>query len=293
MLKHVHKALLQAEVITLKSNLLFNVTITTGDAISMEIHDDIGGSWFHVKASRFNDLETQFDRYQCARRHYSNLAPEPVTLVRIDGWSIMATRSIDHRCLIAQDLGVYSPRKQLIQDLIGFFSAARKLANDNGTLYGHDSLLNELNSYFTKTRDSSSKVSGFLDTLNAGDLSSIPAIPQHGDFVLNNLGMTHGRLVVFDWEDYGELMLAGFDIFMLCMSVSGMNGASAMAIAQTEYPDAAPWAFAVPACAVSELPYDTFRKMVPLYLTAFSYLKRNYGQEIRQRVNCILDDILS
>lgn len=159
-------------------------------------------------------------------------------------------------------------------------------------LDSHRSLLDALVSYFTKTTDPPKKVLKFLNALDIDDLREIPAIPQHGDFVLNNLGKTDGRLVIFDWEDYGELKLTGFDIFMLSMSIAGMSAPSAIAIAQTANPQSTPWAFAEPACETSGLPYGTFRKMIPLYLIAFRYLKRNYGLEIRERMNDLLDNVL-
>jgi hypothetical protein len=285
----VQEALSRAGVLTPQSRLTCNITITTGDAISMEVLDDISGKWYHVKASRFTNLGTHFERYKLGRQHYPSLAPEPITHVHIDGWSIMATYSIDHRCVVAQDLGGNSPSNLLVQDLVSYFSAARLLANEDAALDYQHHLLKELHSYFTATTPPPQKILKFLKT---DDLIPIPTIPQHGDFVLNNLGDAHGRLVIFDWEDYGELMLAGFDIFMLSMSVAGMNASSAITIAQTTHPNATPWAFAEPACVAIGLSYDSFRKMVPLYLVAFRYLKRNYGLEIRERVDVMLNNIL-
>jgi thiamine kinase-like enzyme len=47
------------------------------------------------------------------------------------------------------------------------------------------------------------------------ELRELPEVPQHGDFVHNNLGRARDTLYVFDWEDYGKVCLPGFDLAML------------------------------------------------------------------------------
>ena len=51
-------------------------------------------------------------------------------------------------------------------------------------------------------------------------LQTLPPLPQHGDLVLNNLGLRPDRgLVVFDWEDYAATSLPGLDLFTLENSI--------------------------------------------------------------------------
>jgi hypothetical protein len=45
-----------------------------------------------------------------------------------------------------------------------------------------------------------------------------PAVPQHCDFAKNNIGRTKDGFVIFDWEDYGAVNLAGFDVAVLLSS---------------------------------------------------------------------------
>jgi hypothetical protein len=152
--------------------------------------------------------------------------------------------------------------------------------------------MGEARSFLAASVELSPGVLAFLNALDPTDWADIPYVPQHGDFVLNNLGCSEGRLVVFDWEDYGATGLVGFDIFLISLSVTGMSAASVRRIQEVVDPAGHPWAFAVEACRASGLDYPTFRRAIPMYLLVFRYLKRNYGQEIALRVDDILRQIL-
>jgi len=248
--------------------------------------------WYHVKASRYEDLTEQFEGYCLARARFQTRTPEPLAHVHLSGWSLLIARATDHRTVCAGDLAGAPESSRLGRDLIDFFAVAKAHATTDGKEQSHEAFMSEVRTYLSAHPDINPKVLASLASIDRSLLAAIPHIPQHGDFVLNNLGRARGRLLVFDWEDYDATRLAGFDIFMMSLSVAGMNEPSARMIQQTEHPSNQPWSFAQNACAASGLAYPTFRAAVPIYLLTFRYLKRNYGLEIGQRIDEILSRIL-
>lgn len=256
--------------------------------MSLEVGDP-GKAWYHVKVSRDVDLGEQFDRYCLARSRFQTRTPEPLAHVRLGGWSILMAQATDHRTVCARDLAGAPASSRLGRDLLDFFVVARTHASADSKEQSHEAFMREVKKYLSAYPGINPKVLSALATIDRSLLADIPPIPQHGDFVLNNVGSARGRLLVFDWEDYGATRLAGFDICLMSLSVAGMNASSARMIQQTEDPSGHPWSFAQDACAASGLAYHTFRAAVPIYLLAFRYLKKNYGLEICR----IIDDILS
>ncbi len=51
---------------------------------------------------------------------------------------------------------------------------------------------------------------GYLDAALDAQICGLPDQPQHGDLVINNMGLGASGLVNFDWEDFGRLNLLAF-----------------------------------------------------------------------------------
>ena len=125
------------------------------------------------------------------------------------------------------------------------------------------------------------------------DLASLQPVTQHGDFVLNNLAITDKHLVIFDWEDYGKIILPGLDICTLAMSALEGNLAIMRALAHESQPslDAGIDAFLRKACTLSGIEFNLFRRLVPLHMLTFLYMKRNYGEPVKQRISHLLQQV--
>lgn len=48
--------------------------------------------------------------------------------------------------------------------------------------------------------------------------TSLPRLPQHGDFYFDNILIDGERISVVDWEDFGEIFLPGYDLFCLLLN---------------------------------------------------------------------------
>lgn len=291
MLSLVREALIGAGLVAPNAKLLFNVTVSRGEAISIDVCDPRRG-WYHVQASCYYDLSSRFDSCRLAHTRFPKLTPETFTHVRQGDWSILIARACEHRAMCPDDLAGTPASAPLVRDLIDFFATARAHAVAESASLSHDTLMREVRSYFLAAPQTSVKVLGFLQHLDRSAWADIPYVPQHGDFVLNNLGCAGGHLLVFDWEDYGATGLAGFDICLISLSVAGMTAEAAMLIQHTEKPMGCPWSFAQQACSASGLDYQTYRNTIPVYLLVFRYLKRTYGLEIGRRIDDILSRLL-
>lgn len=291
MLNFVRQALTGSGLVAAGSRLMFNVTVSKGDVISIDVGVP-AGDWYHVQVCCHYDLGTRFASDRLARQRFQERAPEPLAHVRHGDWSMLIANACEHRSVAASDLAGRPGATMLGRDLIGFFATARNHALVENAGDTHDPFMCEARAFLVSSPELSAGVLAFLDTLGPSDWADIPYIPQHGDFVLNNLGCSNGRLVVFDWEDYGATGLAGVDICLVSLSVAGMSAASVRGMQEVTDPSGHPWAFAAEACRASGLDYATFRRAIPLYLLAFRYLKRNYGREIARRVDDVLHQIL-
>ncbi len=280
-----------AGVVGADAEIEFNVTVSTGDTITMDACE-AGKNWYHLKLSRFSDLQPQFENYRIAHSRFPSMAPEALAYRKVSGWSILMCRSIYHKALRVADLDESSRSTRLGNELVGFFEQARMHSQMDDQGSSHAGLFRDLRTYFFKTNQIDSRVLEYLEQSDQTIWRNSLYIPQHGDFVLNNLGVADGNLAVFDWEDYGATGLVGFDICMLCMSLGGMCAETAIALHQSESPAGKRWAIAERACAASGLPYTVFRRGVPTYLIIFRYLKRNYGSAIRQKIDDILKQLL-
>lgn len=254
---------------------------------------DGSGNWFHVKACRAASLGEEFDRFRLARERFQAFTAEPVAHTCLAGWSILIARAVDHTPVQAADLADSGkPASSLMRKLIDFFAAAHSSAKADVARQENETFMREVVAFFSASPEVSVQVRDFARNLDPALWSDLPCISQHGDLVLNNLARASDRLVIFDWEDYGATALAGLDICLLSVSLLGMNAAGAKVIQQTDDPSGRAWEFAYEACAVSGLAYPTFRTLIPVYLLAFRYLKRNYGVEIRARMDDMLVDVL-
>jgi hypothetical protein len=292
MLSLLRSALIEAGILGHDAHLDYNVTFSTGHGIVIDLCDS-GRTWYHAKLSRVIDFGSEFDNCRLAHRRFQRLTPRPLAHVRAQDWSILVAESVDHTAVRPVDLADGTGATSTARDLASFFATGRAQALPHDQAPTHDSLLRELRAYFFDSVRADPHILRLLDETAAAGLAHIPYIPQHGDFTLNNLGRTKNGLIIFDWEDYGAVGLAGLDICLLALSAGGLTADAARALQTRENPLQHASTLVGRSCDASDLPRQTFRNLVPFYLLVFRFLKRNYGPVVRQRIDDILHRILT
>jgi len=175
---------------------------------------------------------------------------------------------------------------RLVTQVVSFFANSARCSQSAETS-SHRTLVRGIRE---RSTDQHSRV--ILDEWAAAQvLDDLPSIPQHGDFTVNNLGVSDKGLVVFDWEDYGKVGLPGFDVCMLIASDLRLQPNRLRALVRGEMQCPGYATLIAKACPLIGLTPELFLRLVPLYLVVFLDLKRDYGQSIRVAVKQLIDGL--
>lgn len=123
----------------------------------------------------------------------------------------------------------------------------------------------------------------------------LPAVPQHCDFTYVNCSVTPaGRLVVFDWEDYGLIRYPGFDLATFvcshCHHGAGLDrlvGSPQVLLAEVARELGGDFLAAV------DLDDATFVRLFPGYVGTFLALKQDgFGATVNARMRGLWQGIM-
>ena len=289
MLKVVADVLVELGLHQPQSHLAYHVNITSGESLAVSVFAS-KQQFFQVKASEFSDLRGQYERYCRASHDFPSFVPRPLGYRARDGWSIMVSEGVQHTPVHAG--GSRSGRKiesTLFDPALKFFKVGAQHAAPNAP-GSHGELFGELARHFHATPFADIAARAIQSARSLG-ADSWGRLPQHGDFVINNLGHSSRGLVVFDWEDYGQIELPGFDIFTLVLSLLPDSADGLRSVMGSSVADRHLDFFIDRACSLQGIDRSVFGRLIPLYLVVFLYLKRNYGVAIRERIGDLLRQI--
>lgn len=266
------------------------INVTTGEAMSISAFAGKDG-FLQIKASEFVNLEREYQCYQRAWTDFPGFVPRPLGYAIREQWHIMVSTGVRHSSFPASLLRNFGRQEpQPVSDLLRFFEATHRYELPPGNS-PHGALVSDLASFFEPTRYAALAMRWVAYSQLHG-LELMPQSPQHGDFVLNNLASSGGRLVVFDWEDYGNVNLGGLDLATLCISVWGEDPTMVRTLMDVRVKLNAPMdLFVRKACGLAGIEFDVFRRQIPLYVLTFLYLKRNYGEAVQLRFGQLLEQL--
>lgn len=262
----------------------YNVTAVSADVMNIGAHTR--DAFFHVKVKKSGVLPAEYANYCSAWRSFPRYVPEPLGCYAKHGREIIVFRGVRHRPVrvgsIARD------QHRVAGKIIGFLKASAQGATVGHPGAAHRAFLRALQE---RTADPIS--SGILGTwTGAPRLDDLPHIIQHGDFVVNNLGLAGSGLVVFDWEDFGRVSFPGLDLCTLLASDTRFNAERLRDLIRGDTRAAPRYSDLLhEACAVLGLTPKFFRQLIPLYLVIFLDLKRDYGAAIRDLLGQTLSEL--
>lgn len=237
-----------------------------------------------VKFNELTSLGTEATRCAAACRRLPDLAPRFVGHARRGSLEVLATQAVEFRSLTSGMACSGRDGAALRSGLEQYFGVMRQGGQEARAAGEGYAWFADMCAYFEANSIHPDAVAG-LNGLRA-TLERLPALPQHGDLVLNNLGLRPDlRLVIFDWEDFGAVTLPGLDLFTLETSLRQ---------------DLAQQSFAQPAtmaaraldldrmCRALGLARDMYEDLRTGYALTFRYLKRHYSPEIRARLDSII-----
>ena len=221
-----------------------------------------------VEAERLGSSYARFPQHTPALVGYAHRAP----------LEVLATRAVTFSALTGRMMLARSKRGAVCAGLENLFCRMRDVQPQLGNAQRRHGWFDGMREYFGAAPHGSAAGLGLRQLGEA--LDTLAPLAQHGDLVLNNLGLRPDkRLVVFDWEDYGAVELPGLDLFTLENSIDRDLGAHAA----RQTLDLACL------CGALGLPLQRYESLRLGYALTFRFLKRNYNQEVRSRLDAVID----
>lgn len=234
-----------------------------------------------VKFTNLVDLASEAARCRQSHERFPQHTAQFLGYAKQHSLNVLATRAVNfHPVSGLMMLGAKSA-DQVHAGLEGLFRRMSTCTADSGDHKHENTWFEDLRKYFDGHALQPAVGMG-LQRLGQA-LQTLPPIPQHGDLVLNNLGLRPDReLVVFDWEDYDAVALPGLDLFTLDYSIrQDLNPrlVSELSTVSTRALDIGRLAAAL------GLSRQLYEELKLSYALVFRYLKRNYNAEVRARLD--------
>lgn len=258
------------------------IYLSHGSAHSALVRQE-GSSDVFIKFTSLLSLANEAERCALSSRRFPDHTATFIGHAIAPPLEVLVSRAVEFRPINGRGIHGARDRRALTSELEALFRAMR----DGGA---HPARLSDSHAWFAPFRAYCDAHLRHLDTEIAvstleQSLAQLPEVPQHGDLVLNNLGVRSAhRLVVFDWEDYGAVSLAGLDLFTLETSLgndldrpstrSGTSGVQE--VLDTDR-----------LCRALGLDRGLYERLKPAYALVFRYLKRNYGPDVRSRFDVL------
>ena len=176
------------------------------------------GDFYLVKVGLLTRLDREYRGLTAAHRAMPSNVPEPIRLATYRNYQVFVTRGIHHKPLFpfhgAADAEIFR------EGISSYIATCGRAFRQSGTPVSLDRLKEALRlaSDIVQWR----AWEGYFERVLAIAQRLSPTL-QHGDFAVNNIGRCNGHLVFFDWEDFGEIDLPGFDLAILLLSINGFS----------------------------------------------------------------------
>lgn len=248
-----------------------NIQLFSGDA-----------KFFHIKIGDGYPLAKEFEAINQAWRLYPEFAPKPISLIEIDGINISILEGVKHEAVTTADLR--SVPSGIFDGIRSFFAQTRTAIHTSNTDARRNQVLSETIERF-KNQPFGKHLERLLENENPEFLLALPRVAQHGDFAGANLGQRDGKLKCFDWEDFGYVDFAGFD---LCILIMWMCGFSADVLEKNLH-GAEPTAEKKLLRSYAEtfgLDQNSLRRLLPIFAGIFLHMKYefDYGPNIKSKI---------
>jgi hypothetical protein len=263
----------------------YNITLIKEESLTLAAFTR-NDSFFHVRLKKSGALPGEYENFCNAWQLFPRHAPEPLGRHFKDDWEVLVVRGVRHRPVSVGSIAADKP--VLVPELVAFFEAASIGAKVAPPVASHQAYLRQL-----RERTTDPICAAILQEWIATErLPDLPHIGQHGDFVLNNLGLTGSGMAVFDWEDFGRIAFPGLDLCTMLASDMNLNAHRLRAMIAGNDPLPVAYARLLDmSCPALGLTPGLFRQLMPLYLVIFADLKRDYGEAVFQVFTKLVHDV--
>ncbi len=263
----------------------YNITAVSGHVGNTGAITRSGAS-SHIKVKECGSYPTEYENYCKAWQSFPWHVPEPLERYFMNGREVIVIRGVPHRPVSMGSIA--ADRHGLVRKIIGLLDASSTGARMAAPVEPHRAFLHPVQKRTTDPT-CAAIVEDWIETERP---DALPHIWQHGDFVINNLGLTDPGLVVFDWEEFGRTAFPGLDLCTLLAFDAAFNADTSWAIVRgarhgkhryAELPE--------DGCPVIGLAPELFRQFIQIYPVIFLDLKREYGKSNEMVVNQLVHDL--
>lgn len=258
------------------------ISISNGNTISVSSYLD-GSRFFQVKVSEIDAFADEYETHLQGWRQFGSVVPKPIGRQIRDGWDVFVAQGVQHKPFIFDPLGREPNSNKIMLALGRYFMTAVEAAEAGDSQKIHKAFLDQLRGHFSNS-PLASLVNYWVERGRALGICNLPVIPQHGDFVENNIGGQGDQLIIFDWEDFGKYQIPGLDVCSFCFSVTQDAGTLAQLMTSLEIQSSALGKFVHDACHALGIDLTLFRSLIPLYLLIFLHAKREYSPTVQSRI---------
>jgi len=278
----IEELLIEKKLTDHTEKLAFDIIFTTGSCLLFNAFLD-DNKFYHFKVTEIDDLYPEYQLYKEARELFGDYTPNIIGFLRKNGWDIVLTEGIHHRVLSPSRL--MKDKSDLTPEIINFLRLMTEKRGAATSKNGHNAFIHELYDHFSSTQFAN-VVKPWLDNRK---IESLPHIRQHGDFAVNNIAESGSKLVIFDWEDFGKITLPGFDLCILLASVLQYDDQEILRFISDPRPKHSALSNLLNISKeVAGIAPLLFKELIPLYLTIFLYLKKDYGTSIQKNVGNLI-----
>ncbi len=285
MIELLEELLIEKKLIADPGRATFDLIFTTGSCLLFNVFIN-NEQFYHFKVTEIDDLYPEYQLYQEARKLFGDYTPNIIGFLRKNGWDIVLTEGVHHRVLSPSRLT--EDKSNLTQQIIDFLELMTTEGAPHNSQTAHNAFIHELHDHFSSTQ-----FAHVIEPwLNNSVIGSLPHIRQHGDFAVNNVAESGSKLIIFDWEDFGKITLPGFDLCILLASVLRYNDREILEFIchpKSTHPTLA--RLLDRSEEVAGIASPLFKKLIPLYLTIFLYLKKDYGTSIQKNVGDLISSL--
>lgn len=218
--------------------------------------------FYHIKINNHKDLKTECKNLKKVQSKYSEYIPQFIDYLEYEEYEFLICQAYQHEAVSKQQIEASTD----LQDKIKYYFISSIV--DWSLHRKHDETSLQIEKSFDLESDLETQITDlYAQAINLGHQ------PQHGDLVLNNVAITDGHLIVFDWEDYARVNIVGFDLAIFLYSIHKFNSATLLEELATEKLDRIIMSY-LTALNVTK---KAFMQFFPLYLYLFLVLKQKYG----------------
>ncbi len=234
------------------------------------------------------DLQSEYLSQVKSYSIFPEFIPEPVGYYTVDMFNLFICKGVSHFPINSYEI---NRGGALFEKLKFYFEKAQNGLVTNGENQRAVFLLKKI-----VEDDGLAEHSDCLKKWLCGDnlkiLEELHEMPKHGDFSINNIGLTNKKqLVIFDWEDMGKVYLPGFDLFTLIVSALNFDKIEVIKLLEGDN-NYHSWSnFVEEVCELCFIDYGIFKQLFPVYLSVFIYLKKHYSIAVREKAIGLLGGV--